>query len=245
MPHYRSDSLDRLEAKVEGFISREYPRITYGAAAAFYDDKVFSVISDISDIESFDWPAWRLSVEFRMLQFRSNAVTWDWQLSTPAYVSRYFRLAYGLWLMGQSKMAVKVAQVLSETPASVIERFIRPKASPDALGAIGFFFDHLGIKPPQHKAFKFDADQLLTKDGLETALNTRKYYSNAAYEGGAISQGPEGDLLPLELIFLNQHLPDDLRDGNLSKMAECMANTTYPEDELFIELDTKLTIAGY
>jgi hypothetical protein len=238
---------DRLLLDLRSFIDQEIIQVSsFGAAAAENDLHAFVKVNSLKDLQhEIIWPSWRLALEYRMLYFRINASTNHMRIKSYVSISDYLQLSYGLWLIGQKDNAIKAAQVCASVFPSVIDRVLRPDYPADVLGSVGYFFNLLGIEIPSHKVFEYDANLLLTQRGLESATNARVWYSNPSYQGGAILQGPTGDLIPLELILVNQHLSNDAQDTDITSMKQYMTATEYPDDPLFIELDTELTAAGF
>jgi hypothetical protein len=204
------------------------------------------ILPPVSDLSAgaVDWSIWRLALEYQQLYFRTYSA--ERMRASPTEISGHLMLAYGLSFISQPKAAQRV---LSDVPIidviKVTNRVLKPNETRPVLGAIGFFYDSMIGRQPDHPAYAYDRSELLTRKGLDIASDWRAAYGNPLYEGGALLPGPVGDLVPLELIYLNAHLPAEERDADLAEMAARMAETTYPEDETFVDIDVQLAVAGY
>lgn len=189
-----------------------------------------------------DWQMWRLSVECALLFTRctrQSAV--EYGLKSWSMVSARLALSYGLALTARKDLARAILESLEAPLVPVVDRIaLGLNAEHEiSLGAIGLFFEAMLGRRPKHRAFDGETPT------LAMATAARAIYSNAANPGGALLEGPEGDLIPRELIYLNTMLPRDQREAHLTAMADAMAQTNYPDVRWFQDLDIRIAVEGY
>ncbi|WP_425073832.1 hypothetical protein [Sagittula sp. S175] len=113
------------------------------------------------------------------------------------------------------------------------------KPAPVRFGILGLFLDHFGSPVQRASLSPVPAD-------VPEAIAQRITYSTSKGAQGNLLPAPEGDLVPLELVWFNATLPEVARDPQLTAMANAIAATQYPEeDPRFVDLDTRLIIEGY
>lgn len=191
---------------------------------------------------SVDWNSWQLGKELLLLDFRANASGGARTMSSWSVISPDLDLGISLSLMGQTKMAKTVLQSVQPRLANVVQRIELGLGKQLDLSVFGHILDLETGTVPTHPAF---TRSVLSQGPrmLETAAAARKDYAKAGNSGGSLLAGPECDLVPVELVYLNKSL--GLADPKLDDMAQQIATTSYPENDDFVELDTELTVAGY
>lgn len=229
-----------MEDAVDRFISGNAFAVTcFGGKITMLQNKSVAKLSAPISPDQYDWDAWRLALEYSLLEFRSCGTD---PILSWVPVSGRLRSAYELYFLGQNNQAKALLESIREPIVPVTNRLFRGTAN--ELFAVGQFFLDLTGSVPKHQAFDLTV-QPSADEILDVALRNRKVYADASKEGGALLEGPIGDLIPLEIIYLNSKKPESDQDEVLAGLRHAMAATEYPSDDQFIDLDIKLAIAGY
>jgi hypothetical protein len=195
---------------------------------------------------SVDWAAWRSEFEYFALWRRSDCLAGDASESVGASIALERTLA--LCLMRREDEAIdhlrKWGGGIEKTVARMRLAKDRPQIEAGDLGAIGLLYERLLGRVPNDPAFVWDPT-LLSAQGRARILRARKAYANASSEGGYLLGGYAHEIIPLELIFLNQCSPADQRDAGLSALASAVEGTVYPEDPFLEACDRILTGIGH
>jgi hypothetical protein len=229
-----------IEDAVDRFVSgNALAAACFGGQIKMLQNKTVAKLSVPISPDQYDWDAWRLALEYSLLDFRSCGTG---PISSWVPVSERLRSAYELYFLGQNNHAKALLESIREPIVPVTNRLFRGTAN--ELFAVGQFFLDLTGSAPKHQAFDLtmqpSADQI-----LDVALRNRGFYADASKEGGALLAGPIGNLVPLEAIYLNSKKSVSDQDEVLAGLYHAMAATEYPSDDQFIDLDIKLATAGY
>lgn len=232
---------------VEDFISGQ--RHGVSRLAAFSNAchlRTHRAVVSVAHTDQIDWQSWRMAVDLQELNFRCVFRKGAPGVAEPyaSTVSGYLWLAIANTLIGAEEAAVRQMQPLLHPIVKVVETMVAGNKTKPLLGAVGFAFQQILGKVPDHPAFAIP-EGLATAAGLAEAVALRKTYADQRRPGGALLPSPLGDLIPLELILLNQSLPDGAQDPVLRGIGERIAATVYPDIPTFIALDTLVSAQGY
>lgn len=230
---------DKVQAQLAAFLAgraTSVPRFTFLARDAMW--RAHAGRTDPDDLDTVDWQTWRLGLEFRLLEQRCNRS--GRALATGSAVSGRLELAYGLALTGREAMVAHLLDPLHAVLPKVVDRIEAGQKTAAQLGTMGAFFHDLTGTRPDHAAFA-----RAPETDIE-ALAARDTYGRADAPGGALLPGPEGDLLPVEVVYwATRPLREARCDPLWTRIAARMAVTTYPVDSFFQHLDMEITVAGF
>lgn len=238
------------EAEAEKSLDRVLSGISYGwsrggALSHFTSLRAHAACTSVADIENIDWSMWRLGIEYadlnRRVEARGKSIE---KYQAAPSVSHYLHCAIGHALFGARPVAIEVLTELAFSLVEALNRIQLGSKVPVQAGAIGFAYRDILGQVPDHSALTIPED-LLTPAGLARAAMARKTYANPKNEGGSLLSSPHGDLIPLELILLNNKLPEGQQDPVLSEFANKIAETSYPSDPVFQAMDTKISVEGW
>jgi hypothetical protein len=251
--HYlQMDQANRLDEQLDAFLNHPGPGfgqspIAFAHRAHLLHHAAHANCKTVAQVDCIDWDLWTLGFHYRELFHRCERRSGPPKLAPVTWVdtSSYLRAALVHELMGNRATAQLYLAALLRPIIPVVEHMqLGRRKQPILAGAIGFAFADILGKVPDHPAFAFDLS-LTTSAGLIQAALDRQTYCSAKNPGGALLKGPEGDLVPLELMILNRAMPKAQQNPTLTLFCERIAATSYPTEPDYIAFDTRLSIAGY
>jgi len=242
------DTSDELRAEIAAYLKGPAPEpllaISHGNTLRL---RAHANCTTIKQTDRIDWATWSLALHYTELAHRCARRGGPPRLNGQGWVtlSGYLWAALAHDLMGNRTLAQLYLAALLRPIVPVVDYMKLGRAkTPIEAGVIGFAFHTILGAVPDHPAFaRWDIP--LTPEGLAQAALDRKTYAKASNPAGSMLSGPEGDLVPVELMILNRALPEADQDPDLRAFAAHLAAATYPDDAVYQSLDAMVTVAGY